>query len=50
MDEASYLRAKAAQCRRLAKAVTDEATVLALEEMAGELERRAAAIDAGDDE
>ena len=49
MDEASYLRAKAAQCRRLAKAVTDEVTIRALEEMAGEFERRAAAIDAGSD-
>ena len=48
MDEASYLRAKAAQCRRLAKAVSDEATVKALEEMAGELERRAAAVEAGE--
>jgi hypothetical protein len=48
MDEASYLRAKAAQCRRLARSVSDEATVTALEEMAGELERRAAAIEAGE--
>jgi hypothetical protein len=50
MDEASYLRAKAAQCRRLAKAVTGEATAQALEEMAGELERRAVAVEAGSDD
>lgn len=48
MDESNYLRAKAAQCRRLAKSVTDEATTAALEEMAEEFERRAAAIEAGD--
>jgi hypothetical protein len=45
MDEASYLRAKAAQCRRLAKSVTDETTVRALEEMAREFEQRALAIE-----
>jgi hypothetical protein len=32
----------------LARAVSDEATVTALEEMADELERRAAAVEAGE--
>jgi hypothetical protein len=46
MDQSDYLRTKAAQCRRLAKAVTDEATVRALEEMADELDQRASTSDA----
>ena len=50
MNEASYLRAKAAQCRRLARGVSDDATIQALDQMAGEFERRAAAVEAGNDD
>ena len=50
MNEASYLRAKAAQCRRLTRAVSDDATIQALDQMAGAFEGRAAAVEAGNDD
>lgn len=49
MEEASYLRSKAAQCRRLARSVTDAAAIRALEEMAEEFEQHAAVVEARGD-
>ena len=47
--EAVYLRGKAAQCLRMARAVNDEGIAQKLEELATTYARRAAAIEARED-
>jgi hypothetical protein len=47
--EAVYLRGKAAQCLRMARAITDAGIARQLEELAATYAKRAAAIEARED-
>jgi hypothetical protein len=47
--EAVYLRGKAAQCLRMARAVNDEGIAQKLKELAATYSKRAAAIEARED-